>query len=435
MKSKIIRYTIVWSVVLAASYFAVSPILFPRSIEAIINAPIEVVRAPIDGRVSARSVRAGEFLASGTRVASIANERVDEKFLLEMNNSIVASRAEMLSLDNQILRLKSQLDDLRDLIAMSSGSAVERLQSQYRQKQIDAAALATERDLLIEEAQRAERLAHQQIKSGSEAIRARREADIAAFRTEIAREEAAELLLRIEAVKARLITDFDSSMSSLRIRESEMTERLEEKRNERDAVALSVAQFEKSARAEALRTERLRQVELTAPVGGRVWQIAMTDSEFVQEGDTLIEVANCAAEVVTATVTERIFNTIRVGQPIDFVAESDRIRRPGVIIQASGPASRVDEVRYAIRSSANEKKEFRIAVRLDQAENDPDVCSIGRTGKILFRSRLGDEVELLSVAIKGWIGKMWLTTAQAFPLVQEGNFPADHATGTPDASR
>ncbi|MDH4411752.1 MAG: HlyD family efflux transporter periplasmic adaptor subunit [Rhizobium sp.] len=413
MKSRLLRYTIVWSVVFAAGYFAISPVLFPRSIEAIINAPIEVVRAPIEGRISSPSIRTGQYLRHGMKIADIANERVDEKFLLEMNNNIATATADIRSLDSQSHRLEEQLQQLRELVDASNRNAIERLTSQLGQKQLDIQSQAVERDLLVEEAHRAERLADQQIKSGAEAIRALREAEIASYQVDMAREEAEELKLRIRALQQKLITDFDPSMSTLRMRENEVAERLAQKRSEREALMLSIAQYEQSAHAEKLRTERLRQVDLTAPVEGRVWQVAMTDSEFVQEGDTLIEVANCAAEVVTATVTGRVFNAISLGQDVTFVAESDRVHHQGVIVEMSGPASRVDSVRYAIRPSSNEKKEFRIAVRLHEESRDPEACGIGRTGKIVFDSRFGSQIELLTAGIKNWIDGIWMNTAQA----------------------
>jgi multidrug resistance efflux pump len=140
-------------------------------------------------------------------------------------------------------------------------------------------------------------------------------------------------------------------------------------------------------RAEAaLKRERdaytlVRSADLTAPVGGRVWEVLTAPGEQVAAGQALFSVLNCAQPLVTAAVSEAVYNSLSVGMPARFIFREGGDPMPGHVVQLSGVASASSN--FAIVPSALTKESYRVAVALDGAP-DATGCAVGRTGRVVF---------------------------------------------------
>jgi multidrug resistance efflux pump len=418
MRLKPLKFVILATVSTAAVYLLLTPFLFPRSIEAITNAPVAVVRASIDGRFGRTPIVAGEMIHQGSMVGSIANGRANGTFLLELHNDRALLAATVNALDQQLKLLSDRRSDLESLIARSRENLLERLRSQLREQQIRVKGLAVDHVLLVGEAARQGQLLARNVSTGVRVETAQQTAEIARLKAEAERERAVHMAWQVEAVSKSLIFDLDGSITSARIRMDEIDEKLLLLRSERLSKSEKLAEVEGSIRREQQRIELLGKADLVAPITGKVWQVPVADDEFVKEGEPLLEIVNCAAQVVTATVSERTFNRLEIGQPVEFLSEGDGRRQRGTIIQAHGPASRVNATRFAIRPAATESKEFRIVAQLageppaaamqSAGTHAGDRCSIGRTGKMFFEPRFPMVLDQIVTTGRGW----WDTTMQ-----------------------
>ncbi len=404
MRVNPVKFLGVFAVVSGGCYLAFVPYIFPRSIEAITNAPVAVVRASIDGRFGRAPISAGDMISQGKVVGAISNARANGTFLIEMQNDRALLAATVSAVDRQIALLRERREELSTLVAKSRENLIERLRSQLREQRIRVEGLKVDHKLLREEAGRQSQLAARQVTTSVKVDTANQTAAVARLKMEAEGERAVHLAWQVQAAENGLIFDLDGSITSARLRIDEIDEKLYVLTSERQSKYEKLTEVEGAVRREAQRIELLGKAALVAPISGRVWQVPPTDDEFVKEGEPLLEIVNCAAVVVTATVSERTFNRLDIGQPVEFVPENDGPRQTGMIIQAHGPASRVDASRFAIRPASSESKEFRIVAHLDgTGHGTEEGCRVGRTGKMFFQARYPAMIDQLVVKAGEWL--------------------------------
>lgn len=401
----------------AAIYLVFMPLIFPRSIEAITNAPVTVVRASIDGSFTRASATVGSVVRTGEPVGRIVNDRADEKFLLELQNSRALLDSTVRALDDQIARLTVRRDNLAGIVEKSRDNLIARLESKLREQTFRVGGLAVGLALQEADAERKARLAKKKVVAAVNSDNADKTAEVARLTLDAEREQLKQLELQVLAARTDLFFDEDGSLANARLRIDEIEELLTRLTSEEMSKRLELAEVEASIGRERRRLEALAAADLTAPVSGRIWQVAAMNSEFVQEGDPVLEVVNCATSLVTATVSERTFNRLEIGQAVEFVAEADGRSQRGQIVQSYGPESRVDAARFAVRPAVTETKEFRIVAELDPAA-DPQAgtCTVGRTGKLFFKPRYEESLSRSIHAFWDWMGAAGPTQAVAKPI-------------------
>src|SRR5436190_5016965 len=133
--------------------------------------------------------------------------------------------------------------------------------------------------------------------------------------------------------------------------------------------------------AERKRLEARSSAALTAPIDGNLWTVQAAAGEYVRKGQELFTVLDCSSVVVTASVSERDYNELRLGEAVRFrVAGSNR--------EYSGTISKLGLTStgrsFAI---APEERRHQVAVQLtDLKDDDSDRCAVGRTGEVVFDS-------------------------------------------------
>ena len=80
---------------LVGTYVVVGEHLAGVSSTATVNAPIVVIRAPIDGGVTLRGHRIGSFVAASEALGSIRDDRVDPGRMLELQRAEAALQSEI----------------------------------------------------------------------------------------------------------------------------------------------------------------------------------------------------------------------------------------------------------------------------------------------------------------------------------------------------
>ena len=77
--------------------------------------------------------------------------------------------------------------------------------------------------------------------------------------------------------------------------------------------------------AEQKRLAARSSTRLAAPIDGNLWTVQAASGEYVRKGQELFTVLDCSTVVVTASVSERDYNELRLGDPVRFrVSGSNR---------------------------------------------------------------------------------------------------------------
>ena len=77
--------------------------------------------------------------------------------------------------------------------------------------------------------------------------------------------------------------------------------------------------------AEQKRLAARSSTRLAAPIDGNLWTVQAASGEYVRKGQELFTVLDCSTVVVTASVSERDYNQLRLGDPVRFrVSGSNR---------------------------------------------------------------------------------------------------------------
>jgi multidrug resistance efflux pump len=133
---------------------------------------------------------------------------------------------------------------------------------------------------------------------------------------------------------------------------------------------------------EAQRYEALAAVDVAAPVRGSVWEVMTAPGETVVRGQELVRLLDCSGLVVTATVGETAYNSLRIGDPARFRLRGESIDHRGRIIGLTGVA--VAPANLAIQPSALAKEPYRVTVALPDMAARAGACNVGRTGRVTF---------------------------------------------------
>ena len=95
----------------------------------------------------------------------------------------------------------------------------------------------------------------------------------------------------------------------------------------------------------------------------------------------MFSLLNCSQTIVTAVVSEAVYNSLFVGMPAKFSFREGGASLPGQVVQLSGVAEASSN--FAIMPSALKKESYRVAVSVDAASLQGG-CPVGRTGRVVF---------------------------------------------------
>ena len=132
---------------------------------------------------------------------------------------------------------------------------------------------------------------------------------------------------------------------------------------------------------EAARYTTRSDVEVALPVSGRVWEVLTAPGEHVSRGQDLLRLLDCASAVVTANVSESIYNRLQVGSPVTFRPSAGGDGYAATIVNLTGAAGA--PANFAILPSTLAKEAYHVTVAVPQIAESAE-CGVGRTGRVIF---------------------------------------------------
>lgn len=371
---------------LGGLYVLIGEHLAGTSADATVNARVNVVRAPIEGQVRLAVRNIGARVRAGELIAEIADERFDTARLLDLERDRDHQRIELQRVATQRRVLgearagfAAQLSDYQ----RGRVSQIEARIAEAKASQDAASARLREADNALK---RANELNDRGVQTAANLDRARAAYDVARQDLESARQRANYLATELTSARSGVfIGDSynDSPFSSQRVRELDL--RLAELSSEQQQVEARAAQFERQIQAERVRVNRLTSAALTSRIDGMAWDFLVDDGEYGRRGQDLVKLVDCNGLVVTASVTEALYDKLSIGSPAQFRLFGDERVFDATITRLGGSGASQLYANLAVGPSAEHLKRFDVTLSVPALTQQPDLsCAIGRTGRVIF---------------------------------------------------
>ncbi len=371
------------AIIAVAGWLPVRALLETTSTQAIINARLITLRAPIEGQIGPLgAVSVGTTVQPGAALVGITNPRAERGRLDDLRRLV----------DEVETEIKTLVDRRRGLEALREGlSAQTQAFRAARMDQLDARIAEARSDIAAGEAKRQE---------ADQALARARSLDAAGSGTRVTLEKAQ----RDATVAEQTLAALRHRLSALEVERSALRDGIfvGDSYNDRpqslqraDEIALRLNEItaeisHRSDRVAHLRSELAGEQDryaaraaatLVSPVGGSIWEVMTAPGETVVRGQDLMRVLDCTGLVVTATVGETAYNQLRIGEPARFRFRGESAEHEGRIIGLTGIATA--PANLAIQPSALAKEPYRVTVALPELSRSGN-CNVGRTGRVTF---------------------------------------------------
>ena len=349
------------------------------SADAVVNARLSMLRAPIAGTIAMPPRALGSSVSLGEEVASITDPLLDGVRLndLEMERGFLAA---------EIARLKAQIDSAATQI---TGLSIRgEVYHAERVAEIETRlSHAKARQGLLEQGARADGQLTGLVEEGQSGIPG--DPRVPEIALDYARERVAVLEIALRAARADVFLGDgynDAPFSEQRRTELETAQAgLLADLAEAEA---RLATVETRVGAERQRTTRLGEAVLAATVNGQVWEVRAANGETVQRGQDVLRLLDCDAPLVTLSVTESIYNRLRIGDNAVFRLNSDGRNLPASVIRLGGMGAATFYQNLAVAPSLRHLERFDVALSVPALQSEPALrCTVGRTGRAFFDAR------------------------------------------------
>jgi multidrug resistance efflux pump len=370
-------------VVIVAGVGPVQRLLEFSSVEAVVNARLVTLRAPIDGRIADVDFvpNIGAMAPKGRFMLRVSNGRADRSRLDDLQRLVDQAESDRPSVAIRLARLKEIYEQISSQARAFQAGRVRELEE--RVMDLKAQASATEASELeaASTLSRTRALAESGYQTTVAVERAERDAKVAVQNQRSLSHRLFASVVELEAARrGEYVGDSYNDRPSSLQHADELSVRVAETEAELNSRDQRIASLHAALDAEAARYSELSNVELTSPIDAQVWEVLVSPGEEVRKGQDLLRLLDCSGAIVTATVRESVFNRLRLGDKAQFRLSGQSGRYDGTIVRMSGSAAPADNL--AIQPTALSSGGYRIAVSV------PDIastqCGVGRTGTVVF---------------------------------------------------
>jgi multidrug resistance efflux pump len=355
------------------------------SVEAVVNSRLVTLRSPIDGQVAFGSNLSGDsgIVGEGTVILRVVNPRGDRVRLDDLRRQMSRLDNERPSLVSKIATARVAQKDLAHQAALFTEGRIRQLEARIAEIKTSIEAATARREEAAAAVERASSL----IKSGSvstvELGRLTRDQTIAQ-QTELGarrRLDANQVELTAAREGSFLGDSYNDRPSSVQ-REEEMRQRADELTADLAHTDAEIAWLSGEISSEQVHYTSRSEAEIKLPVAGRIWEVMTAPGEDVSAGQPLIRLLDCSGAVVTANVTERVYNRLRLGSVAAFRPNDGGPELDGTIVNLTGSAGAAANL--AINPDVLSKEPYRATVSVPGLNDGSKDCAVGRTGRVIF---------------------------------------------------
>ncbi len=354
----------------------IPPIVADQSDRAVVDAPVELLTAPIGGEIGALNASPGLNVHSGDRLAQVANPRLDRTTLISLEErasdareKLDATRANrqsdrsyVASLDQEIIsqvgqlkaQLQSQIEELRARVAQSSAMSGEKKALVDRQNKMVARDTASIEMLKPTEQQYSAAL---HATDAENAKLSQKTSQLGALNSGI---YVGDDLVALNTL-AQKRRDIDLDARRMEIEEKQQ--------------ASLLADLQHLIDAERQRLATLAAADVVSAGQGKVLTVGAEIGRHVSAGDTIASVVDCDKRFVVAIFSYRQGESMKPGTRVRI--DGGSLRQGVVSAVLPKTSDKVDE-RFAVPFPQTERRELYVII----APDAPDVHTAADSGSV-----------------------------------------------------
>ena len=360
-------------------------LLQTTSVEAIVNARTLTLRAPIDGIVSSAltDLAVGATFEAGTPLLRITNSRADRSRFDDLQRLQAHTEAEAATLRTRLDAIERMHADFVVQTQLFQKGRIAQLEARVEESKSNLAAAATRKEETAAILARALELDAGGFQPKALLQKVRRDDEIAKQDVRSIEQRIKGIAIELEAAKSG---SFLGDSYNDRPRSSQRADELEQQVIELTAKITEkhsmLRQFQKDLDIELDRVQQNSDAQVLAPSSSTAWELLTAPGEHVQRGQDLMRLLDCNSALVTAVVSEAVYNRLQIGSGATFRLRDGGVEMPGRVVNLTGVAAAT--ANYAIAPSSLQKEPYRVAVEIPGLMSKAHGCNLGRTGQVVF---------------------------------------------------
>lgn len=386
---RIVRILLGLVILLGAGFIIVGEQLSGASADAVINARLTTLSAPIAGEIAMPDRALGTLVEAGEQIARISDPLVDDIRLEDLQLERRTAQAQRARLSDEISALSQSLETLSTRANEYGKQRVRQLEAEIAASESTAAAA----EARLEEAQgklrRAQQLSERGVSTAAAFDEATADERVAQRMLEQSRSQKRVLEIQLEAAKAGIfLGDSYNDAPYSEQRAEELHLRQSELQAELESVSQHIAALGERIDAERRRVNRLGEAVVVSNVEGRLWELLAADGERMQRGEDIARLVDCSSALVTLSVAESVYNRLQIGDTADFRINGETDVFQGTVSRLAGSGAATIYANLAVAPSQKHLERYDVALLVPAMRADPVLgCAVGRTGRAFFQRR------------------------------------------------
>jgi multidrug resistance efflux pump len=383
-----IKSTLGLGVLIIAGVGPVQRLLEFSSVEAVVNARLVSLRAPIDGKIEDADFAPtiGAVAPRGRFMLRISNSRADRARLDDLQRLVDQTEGERPATAKRLMRLKELHEQISQQVRAFQAGRIRQLEERTMDLKAQASATEAAEFEAASTLTRTKSLASSGVQTTVAVGRAERDAKVAAETQKSLNHRLFASEVELEAARrGEYVGDSYNDRPSSVQHAEELSVRIAEAEAELSSRDQRLARLHVALDAEAVRYSELSNAVLSSPTEALVWEVLVSPGEEVRKGQDLLRLLDCSGALVTVTVRESVFNQLRIGDQAQFRFSGQSGKYNGTIVRMSGSAAPPDNL--AIQPTGLSSGGYRIAVSVPDLASTQ--CGVGRTGTVVFNAAAG----------------------------------------------
>jgi len=385
--STIVKSCLAVAIAAALGWAPVLRLLTTTSAEAVVNARVVTLRAPIEGDVktSVDGTEIGTRFQTNQAVLIVRNPRSDVSHLDNLRRSRDQLHTEISALEAREQVLGT---DFAELTAQQERFRIGRI------KQLDQRVRETDANIALAKAQyvtasaaltRATALKRTDAVSQAFLDKALQDESVANDTIRGLTERRTGMLVELDAAKnGSFIGDSYNDTPQSAQRKMEIGLELADVRARLAGRKSELASLQSDIDSETRRSEELSAAVIRSTVDGRVWEMLTAPGEHVNVGQDLVRMLDCGSAIVTASVSESAYQRLSIGQAATFRPRDGGKVLQGHVVGLNGLAAVTSN--SAIQQSQLSREPYHVTLKFPDLTKGND-CHVGRSGLVEFDTK------------------------------------------------
>jgi biotin carboxyl carrier protein len=358
------------------------------SVEAIVNARTLTLRAPIDGTVSSvpTELAVGATFPSGTALLRITNSRADRTRFDDLRRLEERTKNETAGLKTRLDSVSQMHGEFVTQTQLFQMGRIAQLEARVEESKSNLAAANARQQETAAVLERALELGVKGYQPQALLQKVRRDDEIARQDARAIEHRIKGMMVELEAARAgSFLGDSYNDRPRSSQRADELQQQVIELSSQLAEKQSTLLQLQNEINVERDRLQLNSDALVLAPSPSTVWELLTASGEHVQRGQELMRMLDCNAALVTAVVSEAVYNRLQIGSAASFRLRDSYVAMAGRVVNLTGVASAA--ANYAIAPSSLLKEQYRVAVEVPDLRNDGQGCNLGRTGQVVFANQ------------------------------------------------